>query len=69
MPDADDIQKAAARVAQAQQRVDAKQAELIALVNEACDQGLSEIAAAKAAGVTRSTIRRWRGKHTWRDQH
>lgn len=28
----------------------------------ACDQGMSEMAAAKHAGVTRLTVRKWRGK-------
>lgn len=46
----------------ARQRESELRAKVRAAVVAACDSGMSESAAAHAAGVDRQTVRAWRGK-------
>lgn len=52
----------ARQYAAARKRLETATTRLKVVVRAACDEGMSEVEAAKLAGVTRMTVRAWRGK-------
>jgi hypothetical protein len=54
------LEAAAAEYARARRVMGAARAGLAVAVREACEAGMTEVEAAKLAGVTRMTVRAWR---------
>lgn len=58
------LDRAAARYATAVARQNLVRDQLADLVRAAVASGMSEVEAAHRAGVTRTTVRKWLGKHS-----
>jgi hypothetical protein len=56
------IQTASARLRADRETANQSRQVLVGIINDVCDAGMSEVAAARHANVTRLTIRSWRGK-------